>query len=402
MKKRILINIHYLEIGGAERALIGLLNALNRDDVDVDLFINQHTGDFMQYIPSHINLIPQEKKYFYITQPIGKIISDGEFRIAYRRLIAKRKANKFHRTLPPELRNCDISAFQYLFAEVGKELPDLYSLGEYDLAISFIAPHNFVLEKVRAKIKVCWIHIDYSTVQINKQLEYPIWSGYDYIASISDDCSRAFAKTFPELEHKLIKIENILSSKMIREQSEAFVPNEEMPRMEGERIILSIGRIEYQKRFDEVARMCRIMLDSGLKFKWYIIGYGDENLITQSIKEYNVDGTLILLGKKTNPYPYIKRCDIYVQPSRYEGKSVTVREAQILCKPVAITNYPTASSQIIQDVDGHILPFETDAAAVDLSKFAENVILQSQIIDFLASHDYGNESEVDKVYNFLK
>ena len=51
MKKRIFINIHYLEIGGAERALLGLLSSLNPDTVDIDLFVNQHTGEFMPLIP---------------------------------------------------------------------------------------------------------------------------------------------------------------------------------------------------------------------------------------------------------------------------------------------------------------------------------------------------------------
>ena len=82
-------------------------------------------------------------------------------------------------------------------------------------------------------------------------------------------------------------------------------------------------------------------------FKWYIIGFGpEEELIRQRIAEYKMESHVILLGKKENPYPYIKTCDIYIQPSRYEGKSVSVREAQILCKLVIITDYPTSNSQI--------------------------------------------------------
>ena len=54
-KPRVLINMHYMEIGGAERALLGLLDAIDTNKVSVDLFINQHTGEFMKYIPSKIN-----------------------------------------------------------------------------------------------------------------------------------------------------------------------------------------------------------------------------------------------------------------------------------------------------------------------------------------------------------
>lgn len=402
MPKRIFVNIHYLEIGGAERALLGLLNALDKEQYDVDLFVNQHTGEFMQYIPKNVNLLPQIKEYSCIERPIKNIIFEGELSIALKRLIAKRKAKTYHESLPADIKKIDSSAFQFVFSEIENLMPDLSYLGEYDLAISFLQPHNFVLNKVRAKKKICWIHTDYSTIHINREMELPVWSGYDYIASISEDCTKAFVKTFPELAPKIIEIENILSPQMIRAQADEFYPEDEMPDRDGETRILSIGRYSYPKRFDEVARMCRIMLDEGAKFRWYIIGYGDDKEIRRTIDEYDVADTLILLGKKVNPYPYIRRCHIYAQPSRYEGKSVTVREAQILCKPVAITAYPTATSQVNDGVDGVILPYETDAAACALASFITEAHIQQQITTYLKAHDYGNEQEVRKIYKMLK
>ena len=63
MKPRIFINMHYMELGGAERALLGLLNAIDTDRVNVDLFLNQHTGEFMSLIPKKINLLPERRGY---------------------------------------------------------------------------------------------------------------------------------------------------------------------------------------------------------------------------------------------------------------------------------------------------------------------------------------------------
>lgn len=114
-----------------------------------------------------------------------------------------------------------------------------------------------------------------------------------------------------------------------------------------------------------------------------------------------MENHVILLGKKDNPYPYIKACDIYVQPSRYEGKSVTVREAQILCKPVAVTAYPTASSQIQDGVDGVIVPLDNEGAALGLNSLIENRDLQNQLSAYLATHNYSNEDEVRKIYQIL-
>ena len=105
----------------------------------------------------------------------------------------------------------------------------------------------------------------------------------------------------------------------------------------------------------------------------------------------------ILLGKKLNPYPYIKACDVYVQPSRYEGKAVTVREAQILCKPVVITNYATAPSQVQDGIDGIIVPNDVEGAAEGIATFLQDTQKQQQIIAYLQNHHYGNEDEVKKL-----
>ena len=106
---------------------------------------------------------------------------------------------------------------------------------------------------------------------------------------------------------------------------------------------------------------------------------------------------VVILGKRTNPYPYMKACDIYAQPSRYEGKSVTVREAQMLCKPVVVTDYPTAKSQIRDGVDGVIVPMDNESCAQGMVDFIRNKTIQNQIVDYLKTHDYGNEGEAEKL-----
>lgn len=166
--------------------------------------------------------------------------------------------------------------------------------------------------------------------------------------------------------------------------------------------LLSVGRFCEAKNYDNVPDICKRMIDSGCDVKWYIIGFGvDESLIRQKISEAGMQEHVIILGKKENPYPYIKACDIYVQPSRYEGKSVTVREAQMLCKPVAVTNYPTANSQIQDGVDGVIVPMDNEGCAKGLAEFILDTEKQNRIIDYLQTHDYGNVDEVDKIYTLL-
>ena len=168
--------------------------------------------------------------------------------------------------------------------------------------------------------------------------------------------------------------------------------------------LLSIGRFTHAKNYDNVPDIARrIVNDHGIDdLRWYIIGFGgDEQLIRRNIDRAGMQEHVVLLGKKSNPYPYIKACDLYVQPSRYEGKSVTVREAQILCKPVVVTNYPTAHSQINDGVDGVIVPLDNEGCARGIASVMADSALRQRLASYLAAHDYGNESEVNKIYKLL-
>ena len=148
--------------------------------------------------------------------------------------------------------------------------------------------------------------------------------------------------------------------------------------------------------------ICKRIRETGCNVYWYIIGYGgDEALIRSKIKEAEMEEYVILLGKKENPYPYMKACDIYVQPSRFEGNSVTVREAQMLCKTVIVTDYPTAQSQIQQGVDGVIVPLDNMECARGIVEVIKNRDLQNKLIAYLQTHDYGNEREVEKIYQLI-
>lgn len=399
-KPRIFINMHYMEMGGAERALLGLLNALDTDRVDVDLFLNQHTGEFMSLIPDKINLLPERRGYNAIERPMKQILAEGQLGIFYGRLKARRQHGKYHESLARNEKRMDNSVFQYVADAVNPFLPSLKSLGEYDLAISFLTPHNIVLNKVKARKKIAWIHTDYSTIHVDVEKELPVWSKFDYIASISPDCTRAFLNTFPSLENKIVEIENILSTEFVRAQSGLADVSAEM---HGGLKFLSIGRYTHQKNFDNLPDIARRAVENGCPdLRWYIIGFGgDEALIREKIAQAGMQDHVILLGKKENPYPYIKACDVYVQPSRYEGKSVTVREAQVLCKPVIVTNYATAGSQISDGIDGIIVPMDNEGCADGIAKAVKDKELLNSITDYLAEHDYGNEREVEKVYGLL-
>ncbi len=399
MRKRLFISMHYLELGGAEISLIGLLQALDYSKYEVDLFVHRHQGELMRFIPKEVNCLPEISAYACIESPITETLHKGQLGVAWGRLKAKWRAMKYQ---PANCSRPQHSIFQYVAQEVGPYLPSLETYGEYDLAISFLQPHNYVLSKVKAKKKACWIHTDYTKVEFDAEAELPVWGAYDYIVSISPDVTKTFLQVFPSLKDKIVEIENVLSSEFVRKRAEEMDASVEMPKQNGVINILSVGRFTDAKNYDNVPDICRRILEKGIDVRWYIIGFGNESLIRQKIIEAGMGTYVIILGKRANPYPYIKACDIYAQPSRYEGKSVTVREAQMLCKPVVVTNYPTAKSQINDGVDGVIVPIDNAGCAKGIADFIENMRLQHQIINYLQSHDYGNEDEVKKITLLLK
>ena len=400
MKPRIFIAMHYMEIGGAETALVGLLNALDPARVDVDLFLYDHRGEMMQFIPEWVNLLPQIPKYSVLERPIVELVKRGFWDIAAARMWAKRISKVAYKRSGSKLENN--GGLDKMSKRTTPLLPKINQSVTYDLAISFLTPHRIVAEKVKAKKKIAWIHTDYTRVWVDAEDELKVWQKYDYVASISGDVTNTFLQVFPSLAPKIVEIENILSPSFVRKRTDLEDTDKEF-RHEGTITLLSVGRFSDAKNYDNVPDICkRLINETKLNIKWYIIGYGgDEALIRKKIKEAGMEDHVILLGKRSNPYPYIKACDIYVQPSRYEGKSVTVREAQMLCKPVVVTNYPTAPSQIRSGIDGVIVPMDNEGCAHGLAEVICDKPLQERIIAHLKTHDYGNESEVEKIYTLI-
>lgn len=396
--KKILIFSHAMEIGGAEKALLGLLETIDTTKYSVDLFLMRHTGELMKYIPNNVNLLPEIPQYASLAVPIMDAIKKGQLAVVYGRLVGKLKAKKTVKRL--SITKDNQVELEYSHKYTIRYMPCINDQ-EYDLAISFLTPHYFVINKTKAKKKVAWIHTDYSCIGIDVESEKKMWSKYDYIISISGDVTNSFLKIFPKLKDKILVIENILPADYIHNLADAFSTEVEMPD-DGSVKLLSIGRFAYAKRFDEVPAICRRIKDGGTNITWYLIGYGaDEQLIRQKIQEENVENKVIILGKKENPYPYINACDFYVQPSRYEGKSIAVREAQLLEKPVIITNYSTAHSQVKDGYDGLIVPMELEQCALEIGNIISDENIYCKLKVNLGKSDVTNKSEILKLYRIM-
>lgn len=395
--RKVLIASFDMEVGGVERSLISMLNNFDYINNEVDLMLYSHTGDFMPMLNDKVNLLDEINQYSTFRKSIGETIKQGNLILGLTRVLSKFLAKVNGKS--KNLSEYGIYQMQLMWKYA---LPFLPKLGkEYDIAISYLWPHYFVAEKVKAKRKIAWIHTDYSTIETDIDMDLKMWNKFDYIIAVSEDCKNAFLKKYPSLKEKVKVMENITSPNFIRKMTEEDI--EEDIKKDDSFKLVSVARLSHAKGIDNAVKALKLLHDRGLtNIKWYVVGYGgDEEMIRKIIKENNLEDSFILLGKKINPYPYINAGDIYVQPSRYEGKAVTVGEAQILGKPVIITNYTTSKSQVRENIDGYICELSIEGIANGIEKLYKDKNLRTQLSDNCKKTNYSNSNELNNLYSIF-
>ncbi|MEG1003856.1 MAG: glycosyltransferase [Clostridium sp.] len=395
--RKVLIASYDMEIGGVERSLINMLSEFDYSNNKVDLMLYSHSGDFFNMLSDKANLLSENEKYKTFRQSIAQIFKEKLVRIGTGRVLAKVESNRLK--LIGKYNDIGYVQMQYMWKYTIKYLPALDS--NYDVAISYLWPHHFVAEKVKAKKKIAWIHTDYSVIETDINEDLKIWNKYDNICAVSEECKNSFLKKYPGLMKKVQVVENITSPKFIENMSKEEV-DDDLRNERGFKLV-SVGRFSYAKGIDDGVRALKILHERGMtNIKWYVVGYGgEENIIRELISEYGLENSFILIGKRTNPYPYMKACDLYVQPSRYEGKAVTVGEAQILGKPVLITNYSTAKSQVKQGIDGFITEKGPDGIADGVEKLYKDHNLRFELSRFCKKTNFGNTEQLENLYNLF-
>lgn len=380
--KKILFVMMSLYNGGAERSLVNLLSELPKEKYEIDLLLFRREGLFLSQIPQNVTMIDQTKgiKAFY--GPLSKAGALGGVKIfgtAISHLLESRGSDRAQ------------CRWKYFYAPFIKKINT-----HYDVAVAYITGDTlgYVIDKVTADKKIVWVHNDYREGGFSKKYDYPYFKKVDEIVTISETCEKILKEEFPEFNEKIYCIPNITSSKLIRSRGSAFYPEEYQKNKVN---ILSIGRLTEQKGFDIAIEAAKIMKKAGYRFMWHIIGTGElEESLDKQIATAEVDDCIRLIGARENPYPYIQNCTLFVQPSRWEGKSVVLDEAKILAAPIVATNYPTVMDQIHNDVEGKITNMSAEALAQGIIEMLENSNCRAKIRNNLLSHEYGNQNDVIK------
>lgn len=373
--------------GGAEKSLVNFLNELPEDKYEVDLLLFKKEGMFLKQVPEFVTVLetPEKVKKLY-----------GNLKGAGMLMPTKVLGTAVSKMMSKNFREQKSIRWKYFY---GPSIPKLQK--HYDVAMAYISGEilYYLDEKVDANRKIVWIHNDYKAAKHPRKYDYPHLKNMDYIVSISDMCVDILKEEFPEFSDRIGYLPNITSSTVIDKRANEFYPAE----FENDCFnILSIGRLSEQKGFDMAIEAAAKLKEVNKKFKWYIIGNGElENELLMQIEKANVKDQVVLLGTRDNPYPYIKNCSLFVQPSRYEGKSVVLDEAKILRVPIMATNYPTVGDQLINGKEGIVVDMNPEGIAQGIREVLEGKKDMTECVSYLSSQDYGNQKEISLYYDAI-
>ena len=392
MKKKILFVIDSLNCGGAEKSLISLLSLLDYNKYEVDLQLSKIEGMFLELLPKEVNVLPELDFYKFCELSILNQIKTFN----YNYISSKTKLFMMSRSNKNKLHGAQI------FWENCKNSFGVLDC-RYDIAIAYNQgfPTYFVADKVNATKKFAWVNTDYVKAGYKASIDERYYDKFDNIVAVSEEAEIILENTFSKFKDKLLVIKDINNAELIKKMADEEKVFNNVDNSITK--IVTVGRLVALKGYDLAIETAKLLDKKGIQFKWYVIGEGPErDNIEKMIKKNELEDKFILLGQKSNPYPYMKCCDIYVQTSRFEGFGLTIAEAKILNKLIITTNFDTVHNQIVDLKNGVIVDMEEQAISKAIIDLIKNKYLKSYILNHLKSENKGNKEEINKFYELIE
>lgn len=374
-KRKVLIVVHQLNLGGVQKALISALDVIDYSKNDVTLYVRKDRTDLISLVNKNVSkIIINKDKTKYYRKPYAVWLQ------------LKLKFAEVFKNNSEDIKN---KLNDYIVSEQFKFEKENYFADdyEYDVAVSYIQSHTakFLAENIKAKRKIMFYH---GSKDEFHEINQTVMKEYEKIYCVSKGALKAISQIYPDFSHKMDYLENYVDAENVREKAEEFTPDYPDDKL----ILCSCGRITSVKGYDLAVNAAEILRDKGLDFKWYFVGDGAERAnIDKLIVDKNLQDYITITGLKDNPYPYIKNCDIYVQPSYEESFGLTIFEAMILDSIVITTNTVGARGIVSDNFDGFIVDVNAKSLADKILFVSKNNELKKQIKQELAKKDYSKD-----------
>ncbi|MCM3574703.1 glycosyltransferase [Mesobacillus subterraneus] len=395
MKKSVLFVIDSLECAGAEKSLVTLLSLLDYSSYEVDLMLFGHGGALEGLVPKEVNILKPLPYTEFSSLNFKDAILYSAKNLTYQMLTSRIKY-----TLNLRVKNYKNSQKARLYWQSVSKVIEK-NPKNYDIAISYAqgVPTFYVAEKVTAAKKFAWVNVSYRLDENERQFQKKYYDRFNKIVNVSESTEQVFLETFPCYKGKTEVIYDINNAKLIDEMSKIGPGYDDG--FDGLRI-LTIGRLANQKGYDLAIDACKLLKNKGVNFRWYSLGKGPlENEIKEMISKNGLNEHFILLGVKSNPYPYIKNTDIYVQTSRFEGFGLAIAEARMLNIPVVTTHFDAVFNQMIQEKNGLVVEMNPESVSNGILRLINDPSLRETIIQFLSHEKKGNVEEIERFYQLI-
>lgn len=388
-KIKIAFFIPNMVVGGSEKALLDLLEVIDKDTCEITVFLSESKGEWVPLLEEKCAV-----RLFRIartSETVMKGIRSGNIWGIIKHICMKILSRYYfrkHNYL--KNRECLIRSMA-----IDDEM--------FDCAICFkMICTESVLESlygIKAKRHIAWLH---EVCELDPQKE-KYYKKFDTICCVSGAVQKNFIATFAQYASKTEIIHNLLNAERIVELAKEQ-PSDLMRQNETQVIITTVGRLAVEKGQNMIPMVTKLLVDNGYDILWYVVGDGEQREELETLAELNcVADRLFFLGNRDNPYPYIKGCDIYVQTSYTEGWGLTVSEAKVLRKPIVTTDAGVMAEQITNGINGIIVE---KAIPEDLAEAIANLINKPELMcsfsKSLESYVTTNASELDKLYLLFK
>ena len=375
--------------GGLEKSLLELIDVIDPEQYEITVFLPNREGEWTHLLEKKAHVVVLEQEDFKFL--VKKHLKNFDLLNLLKTLIFRIKAII-------SSKNNYYEGLKYRTKSMTKH-PE-----QFDVAIAYQALDvNSVvncLHRTNSYKKILWVHQSFTIFNPKFNNWY---SDFDKVFCVSGHLKEETQTMFPKLISKTDIFYNIINPDLIKKLADKHPL--ELRTFEKQVVLVTVGRISKEKGQTVIPQVADILQKKGYSFIWYLVGEGPlEKELEDKIKQYGVSDNVVLCGRKDNPYPYIKNCDIYVQTSKTEGWGLTVSEAKILNKPIVTTDAGIMSEQIENGVTGIIT---ANDSAEEICNAIESLIinpdLKKSFIDALKKEDANdNKKEIEKLYSLME
>lgn len=382
MKKNILFVVDNLKMGGVTKVLINMLKSLDNSDYNIDLLVLHYYKDMLIDLPDNIKIIKGSKYFHIVDQNLKSLLVNKDIKNIFRKCcfsfniktnIIKRKIKK------DRLKNIK---------------------KQYDVEIAFGDGFPYLYTSYGNSIKkIAWMHSDVAvrdySARYYKNIKNAL-SKMDLCIAVSDKVATSYKNRYNIATVEVIP--NIIDDYEIIKKSK-LAP--EVSFDKNQLNFISVGRLDYSKNYLMLLNVAKHLIDDGYKFKVYIVGDGEENVTLQkAIINLKMEKHFILLGRKDNPYPYVKNSDLFLLSSRYEGLPTVIIEALILHIP-CISTEVAGIYEILNNSFGVITKNTENDFYLNLKHLLDNPQKIIEMKENLSNYKYNNDIIIDKIKNIL-